>query len=87
MESDRLAPSEETCEQCHARENYIGPRLRILNWGAYHNLGYISDPGCFRYHDNDLSTSEKEIITRKCESCHQALAVDEPAPEIPKTLR
>jgi hypothetical protein len=29
LESNRLVPSASTCEQCHARERYIGPRLRI----------------------------------------------------------
>jgi hypothetical protein len=29
MESNRLVPSADTCEQCHAREKFIGPRLRI----------------------------------------------------------
>jgi len=30
IESNRLVPSAETCEQCHAREKVVGPRLRIL---------------------------------------------------------
>lgn len=30
MESNRLPPSPETCEQCHDREKFIGSRLRIL---------------------------------------------------------
>src|SRR5580704_6885189 len=29
MESNRLVASVDTCEQCHAREKFIGPRLRI----------------------------------------------------------
>jgi nitrate/TMAO reductase-like tetraheme cytochrome c subunit len=29
MESNRLVSSADTCEQCHAREKIIGPRLRI----------------------------------------------------------
>jgi formate-dependent nitrite reductase cytochrome c552 subunit len=29
LESNRLVSSTSTCEQCHARERYIGPRLRI----------------------------------------------------------
>lgn len=29
MESDRLVPSADTCEGCHAREKFIGPRLYI----------------------------------------------------------
>lgn len=30
MESNRLTPSAETCEQCHAREKVVGPRLRVI---------------------------------------------------------
>lgn len=30
MENNRLVSSTETCEQCHAREKFIGPRLHIL---------------------------------------------------------
>jgi formate-dependent nitrite reductase cytochrome c552 subunit len=29
LESNKLVSSASTCEQCHARERYIGPRLRI----------------------------------------------------------
>jgi len=29
METNRLVSSVETCEQCHARQKYIGPRLRV----------------------------------------------------------
>jgi nitrate/TMAO reductase-like tetraheme cytochrome c subunit len=29
MESNRLTPSAETCEQCHAREKVVGSRLRV----------------------------------------------------------
>ncbi len=31
LESNRLASSTDTCEQCHARERFIGPRLRTLS--------------------------------------------------------
>jgi hypothetical protein len=30
MESNRLTPSAETCEQCHARETFTGQRLRVI---------------------------------------------------------
>src|SRR6202171_3507854 len=29
IESNRLIPASETCEQCHAREKFLGPRLRV----------------------------------------------------------
>src|SRR5579863_71317 len=31
LESNRLVSSADTCEQCHAREKVIGPRLRIVS--------------------------------------------------------
>ena len=31
MESNRLVSSADTCEQCHAREKAIGPRLRVIS--------------------------------------------------------
>jgi cytochrome c1 len=31
LESNRLVSSAETCEQCHARQKYIGPRLRVIS--------------------------------------------------------
>lgn len=30
MESDRLVPSAETCEECHTRDKFSAPRLRVL---------------------------------------------------------
>jgi len=30
MESDRLVPSAETCEECHARDKFTAPKLRVL---------------------------------------------------------
>ncbi len=31
LESNRLVSSADTCEQCHAREKFIGPRLRVFS--------------------------------------------------------
>src|ERR1700687_376904 len=30
MESNRLAPSAETCEQCHSRDKFTTPKLRVI---------------------------------------------------------
>lgn len=30
LESGRLAPSADTCEECHSRESVVGPQLRII---------------------------------------------------------
>jgi hypothetical protein len=46
MESDRLAPSVDTCEQCHARERNNGSKLRII-------------PG---FQDNAMNTPVKTVL-------------------------
>ena len=58
-----------------------------VTWGTYvNNLGHTDFPGCFRCHDEAHATSDKKTITQDCGVCHNALAVDEPAPEVLKTL-
>jgi hypothetical protein len=67
------------------RDN-VFPDLKV-GWGTYpNNLGHTDDPGCFRCHDGGHSTADKQTITQDCSACHQALAVDEAAPDILKTL-
>ena len=64
----------------------VFPDLRVT-WGTYpNNLGHMDAPGCFRCHDDAHATSEKKTITQDCSACHQALAMDETAPPILKTL-
>ena len=64
----------------------VFPDLKVT-WGTYpNNLGHGDDPGCFRCHDDSHATSDKKTITQDCNTCHQALAVDETSPEILKTL-
>ena len=64
----------------------VFPDLKVT-WGTYpNNLGHMDDPGCFRCHDDSHATSAKKTITQDCNTCHQALAVDETSPEILKTL-
>lgn len=58
-----------------------------LGWGTYpNNLGHTEFPGCFRCHDGSHITTDGKTITQDCNSCHELLAVDEPSPEILKTL-
>jgi nitrate/TMAO reductase-like tetraheme cytochrome c subunit len=65
----------------------VFPDLKVT-WGTYpNNLGHVNFPGCFRCHDGDHSTSDKQTITQDCAACHQALAVEETAPDVLKTLR
>ncbi len=47
LESNRLVSSESTCEQCHAREKVIGPRLRILT----------------KYKDDEANTRTETVLT------------------------
>jgi formate-dependent nitrite reductase cytochrome c552 subunit len=64
----------------------VFPDLKVT-WGTYpNNLGHADDPGCFRCHDEGHATADKKTITQDCNTCHQALAVDETSPEILKTL-
>ncbi|MEO7142197.1 MAG: NapC/NirT family cytochrome c [Bryobacteraceae bacterium] len=64
----------------------VFPDLKVT-WGTYpDNLGHTDYPGCFRCHDDGHSSVDKKTITQDCGACHQALAVEEPAPEILKTL-
>src|SRR5208282_2223915 len=64
----------------------VFPDLKVT-WGTYpNNLGHGDDPGCFRCHDDSHATAEKKTITQDCNTCHQALAVEETLPEILKTL-
>jgi len=66
--------------------NNVFPDLKVT-WGTYaNNLGHTDDPGCFRCHDDGHATRDKKTITQDCNACHQALAVEETAPEILKTL-
>jgi formate-dependent nitrite reductase cytochrome c552 subunit len=64
----------------------VFPDLKVT-WGTYpNNLGHGDNPGCFRCHDDSHATSDKKTITQDCNACHQALAVEEAAPEVLKTL-
>jgi nitrate/TMAO reductase-like tetraheme cytochrome c subunit len=64
----------------------VFPDLKV-SWGTYpNNLGHTDFPGCFRCHDESHTTVDQKSITQDCTSCHELLAVDEPAPEVLKTL-
>jgi NapC/NirT cytochrome c family, N-terminal region len=68
------------------RQRNVYPDLGV-KWGSYpNNLGHMDSPGCFRCHDESHATAAKKTITQDCNSCHQALAVEETSPDILKTL-
>ena len=47
MESNRLVSSPETCEHCHARDKFIGPRLRVIT----------------KYKDDETNTRTETVLT------------------------
>jgi hypothetical protein len=64
----------------------VFPSLKVT-WGTYpNNLGHTDFPGCFRCHDDLHKAEGNKTITQDCEACHEPIAVDEPSPEILKTL-
>jgi hypothetical protein len=64
----------------------VFPDLKVT-WGTYlNNLGHVDSPGCFRCHDGGHTTASGQTITQDCDSCHKVVAVDEPSPEILKTV-
>jgi hypothetical protein len=80
-EIDRAA---EALASIYARN--VFPDLKVT-WGTYaNNLGHTDFPGCFRCHDGSHTAADNEVIGQDCTSCHEMLAVDEPQPEVLKTL-
>jgi nitrate/TMAO reductase-like tetraheme cytochrome c subunit len=59
----------------------VFPAMKVT-WGLYpNNVGHTDFPGCFRCHDDQHAAGEKKI-SQDCNTCHQLLAMDEPAPKI-----
>jgi nitrate/TMAO reductase-like tetraheme cytochrome c subunit len=65
----------------------VFPDLKVT-WGTYpNNLGHNDFPGCFRCHDGAHSTSDQKMtITQDCNTCHEAVAIDEASPGVLKTM-
>jgi nitrate/TMAO reductase-like tetraheme cytochrome c subunit len=62
----------------------VFPRMKV-GFGTYPNhLGH--EGGCFRCHDNEHIAENDLRISKKCETCHQALATDEQDPEALQVL-
>jgi nitrate/TMAO reductase-like tetraheme cytochrome c subunit len=60
----------------------VFPDMKVA-WGIYpNNLGHTDFPGCFRCHDDQHAAQGGKTISQDCNSCHQLLAMDEPAPKI-----
>jgi hypothetical protein len=64
----------------------VYPGMKIT-WNTYpNNIGHMASPGCFRCHDDQHKTKTGESITQDCSTCHEPIAVEEPNPEVLKTL-
>ena len=60
----------------------VFPEMKVT-WGTYpNNVGHTDFPGCFRCHDDNHSTADGKKIVQECNTCHQLLAMDDPAPKI-----
>ncbi len=60
----------------------VFPFMKVA-WGTYpNNIGHTDFPGCFRCHDDNHVASGGKKIAQDCNTCHQMLAMDEPAPKI-----
>jgi len=60
----------------------VFPAMKVT-WGLYpNNIGHTDFPGCFRCHDGQHAAAGDKSIGQDCNSCHQLLAMEEPAPKI-----
>ena len=60
----------------------VFPAMRVT-WGTYpNNIGHTDFPGCFRCHDDQHLAAGGRKIPQDCSSCHNLLAIDDPAPQI-----
>jgi hypothetical protein len=65
----------------------VFPSMNI-KWGTYpSHLGHVNSPGCFRCHDGEHANAGGAVIPQDCDTCHNALAIDEANPEILKTMQ
>ncbi|MGC9971978.1 MAG: cytochrome C [Bryobacteraceae bacterium] len=60
----------------------VFPEMKVT-WGTYpNNVGHTDFPGCFRCHDDNHSAADGKKIVQDCNTCHQLLTMDDPAPKI-----
>lgn len=60
----------------------VFPQMKVA-WGTYpNNIGHMDFPGCLRCHDGQHASSDGKSIPQDCGTCHNLLAMDEPAPKI-----
>jgi hypothetical protein len=64
----------------------VFPEMKV-DWGTYPDHSeHMDSPGCWRCHDRQHRTEDRERIGRDCDMCHTILAQEEQDPEILKTL-
>jgi hypothetical protein len=55
-------------EQAFSENIFLFMRAR---WSAYpNNIGHVEFTGCFRCHDGKHTSSDGDVISHKCDSCH-----------------
>lgn len=60
----------------------VFPQMKVT-WGTYpNNIGHTDFTGCFRCHDNQHTSADGRTIPQDCSTCHNLLAMEEPAPKI-----
>lgn len=53
-----------------------------VTWGTHpNNIGHTDYLGCFRCHDGSHNAKGGKTITNDCATCHNLVAVDDPAPK------
>jgi hypothetical protein len=65
----------------------VFPKMNVW-WNTYpDHIGHEQSAGCFRCHSRAFKTADGEGISRKCDTCHTVLAVDEENPAILSDLK
>jgi nitrate/TMAO reductase-like tetraheme cytochrome c subunit len=86
-EADRAKVAAAAAELGAIYSTNVFPSMNI-GWGTYpSHLGHTNSPGCFRCHDGEHVDPAGAAISQDCETCHTVLAMEEPNPEVLKTLQ
>lgn len=60
----------------------VFPQMKV-EWGTYpDHIGHEASDGCYRCHNDEHATSDGEVISQDCDTCHAILAWDEEDPDI-----
>ncbi len=77
---DEIARSARALVAIYSRN--VFPEMKVT-WGTYpNNVGHTDFAGCFRCHNGQHASQDGKTISQDCNSCHQLLAMEDPAPQI-----